>query len=179
MADNGELGLRVVVPAGLGLLGLLTLYKSITMPNPLHQPLGPGLVPMILSICIVVGCLADMIPAWFRFSAWRKAHAGSGAELASAVAEADEKTVYPFPSRLGRFLNFLGTNRDWILCTVGLFLGVEVWALFGFIPGAVVSTFAVVLVDRMMKFRTMLLYTAGMVLATWLIFVVGFKVPLD
>lgn len=140
----------MLVPVTLAVIGLAALVIASGMGNPVNQPIGPGLVPMVLSVVIVAGSLVDLALIWRRpASAGHSEAETSGGE-------------HPGADR--------NSERPWVLCGLALVVGVFAWRLAGYLPGLAVCVAAVVFADGEMKPIPGVVFSVVLVAALWFLF---------
>lgn len=162
MADRSELGLRAVIPLILVVFSLLTLAASLAIGNPLDQPLGPGLVPEILSLCILIGSAWESWISVNRLLQSRRAAAVSGQTTPSPSTSA--------PSNPPAFDVLFRGERRWLASAILLLLGVEVWHLAGYFIGSLCCVAALIWMDRRTRLIPAVVFTVVLVASMWFLF---------
>ncbi|HEY3314228.1 MAG TPA: tripartite tricarboxylate transporter TctB family protein [Bacillota bacterium] len=157
MTDRSELGLRAAVPLVMAVFSLLLLAASMSIGNPLDQPLGPGLVPEILSLCILAGA------AWEAWVSLRRLRRSGRASSCSAPPT----TVPPASLVPG---NLFRGERRWLAAALLLLLGVEVWHLAGYFVGMLICVAMLFWMDRQTRPVPAVLFSVGLVGLMWFLF---------
>lgn len=172
MSGDSERALRMAVPLALALIALVALVIASGMGNPVNQPIGPGLVPMVLCVVIIAGSLGDLLAVWRAAGTPPRmvTNAGPGAGGREAGTPADT----PGPLRQSAF----AAERKWIICGLALLAGVFIWKYVGYVPGLGACILSVVLFDGEMKPIHGVAFSAIVVLALWALFDMVLRVPL-
>ncbi len=152
MSDSA---LRVWMTSFMTLLGLLMFALSITMENPIGQPIGPGYVPTLVAVWLTVSA------GWATVSDIRRRRRERLGGLTPEQPDDDEAK---------------GGEIRVLLCTVTSVICAFIWDWAGYTVGLSLAVFAMVLIDRKMPIKWGVLYTSAVTLTLWLIFVVALQV---
>jgi hypothetical protein len=147
--------LRVWMTSFVTLAGVVMFAFSVTMENPIGQPIGPGYVPTLVALWLTVAA------GWATVSDVRRMRRERLLSVKPAEPEDDE-------SKGGELRVFL--------CAAASVIGAFVWDWAGYTVGLSLAVLAMILIDRKMSPKWGVLYTAAVTLCLWLIFVVALQV---
>lgn len=152
---TGARARRAGLSGALAAVGIIAGLISWRMENPLKQTVGPGYVPVVVSVCLTVLAL------WQTVAAYRAPIAAS--------PRADDS---------------FGSNRyeafqlSWPAAAALIGGAVWIWSVLGYVAGIVCAVLGVMLVDRKVKPFWAFAFALLLSLSLWVLFDRTLKIDL-
>lgn len=158
---RSKFAMRTAVSLGLSGIGVMAIILSATMSNPLQQPLGPGYVPLCVSVSMAALCLRE------SFLALRELRSKRPSRDVAGETDGEKNSM-----------KLMWLNSRWLIATALIAVSLLVWSVGGYLLGMMVGVFGLTSVDRKIKPFAGLPFAALLALALWFLFKVVLKTDL-